>query len=243
MADHSNSPSWAVIVLCFIFFWPVGLFLLIKRLTTDKRAAVSRDKKVPAMGCFHLLVGIALFSIIFGRGGFGRMNLLIMAVALFFVFGGTISFSAAKKRDAEGGKYRLYIDAIVNRGLVFIQDIAAYVGVSEKTAYADLRKMIRMGYFAQAHVDERRGEFHYDHREGYRGGPAGFHGGGAQQSSAQQGGVYQSPGFSPHTSAAASGTGPDAVEVMATCRNCGAHNWLERGSKNECEYCGSPLGG
>jgi len=162
MARQNQSPSWAAITICFIFFWPVGLYLLVKKLTTDKEAAVKKDSKTPVIGWLLIIIGMFFISSYFGSG-----KIMSSLWAAFFIFGGLSSLSAAKKGNQEGERFRSYINAIVNHGLVSIQDIAAFAGVREKVAIKDLKRMIQMGYFDHAHIDEKRGEIYLYQRHAH----------------------------------------------------------------------------
>ena len=84
--------SWPVIILAFCFFWPVGLILLIKRFSVDKKAAISAGGKG--------MKGLGIALIVFGTIGFvGCVSDPEAAsgtvVALFFVIGGIALVSKA----------------------------------------------------------------------------------------------------------------------------------------------------
>jgi hypothetical protein len=162
MAKQDRGPSWIAITIGFILFWPVGLYLLIKKLTTDREAAVKRDSKIPVLGWILLIFGVFFLSSYLSSS---RNTLFIWAV--FFIFGGLLSLRAAKRGNLEGERFRSYINAIVNHGLVSIQDIAAFAQVREKTAVKDLKRMIGMGYFDHAHIDEKRGEIYLYQRQAH----------------------------------------------------------------------------
>ena len=46
----SKLYSWPVIILALIFFWPLGLFLIIKRTSVDKKAAMASEKLIKGLG-------------------------------------------------------------------------------------------------------------------------------------------------------------------------------------------------
>jgi len=288
MSRPKRPPSWAAIIIWLIFFWPVGLYFLLKRLTTDREAAVRKDGKTPVLGWIMMFAGIIILYSYFGGGYSGDTRLII---AIFLLCGSVAALSAARKSNHDSDRYRRYIDAIVNHGMVSVREIAAYVHVNESRAYMDLKKMIRMRYFDHAHIDERRGEIHIYQRHGPTGQMGGIFGPGAgrgfgsqgfggQSNSGQSyngqsyggqsyggqdysgqsyngqsysgqsydGSSYSTQGFEEQTSPGRSGPafdgggqGAQTVEVMMACRNCGAHNWVQPGVRNFCEFCGSPL--
>lgn len=254
MDKNHHGPSWAAIILWFIFFWPVGLYFLLRKLMTDKEAAVKMDRKAPMMGWLLLFAGIFFISSYISGGGYGRF---MPVMAMFFLFGGILSLSAAKRGNLEGFRFRCYIDAIVNRGMCSFQDIAGYAQVSVKTVSKDLKRMVRMGYFDHAHIDEKRGEIHifqrwehehtaYSHYNGNAGqayndrpyGSQPYDKPDGQAFGSGTGKAYDSPSPS-HANNTEGITG--SVEKMLTCPNCGANNWITPGTRNYCEFCGSPI--
>ena len=56
-----------------------------------------------------------------------------------------------------GGRYKKYIELIINQNQVYINNIATAVGVSREIATKDLQKMIETGYFAGARIDVDQG--------------------------------------------------------------------------------------
>ncbi len=230
MIKQRTGPSWVAIILWLIFFWPVGLYLLIRKLTTDKRAVVEKDRKLPMVGWLMLFIGVVFLGAFFDSYQGGVTELLF---AVFFFCGGLASLRTAKKRSIEGGRYRCYIDAIVNHDLTFIPHIAAFAGVKESMACKELKKMIKMGYFEQAYIDENRNEIRLLHRQApvYQRQP--YYGGrGSDQVFRDGYGYPPNQGYGQYQ--------PPSAEAVS-CRSCGAHNWISPGSKNQCEYCGSPL--
>ena len=155
MYKREHGPSWAIVILGLILFWPLGVYFLLKKLMTDREAAVKKDNKTPVLGWLLLFIGLFFISSFIGGRAGGDVRLLF---AVFFLCGGVIAIGAAKKGNQEGERFRSYINAIVNHGLVSMPDIAAFVQVSIKTVKKDLKKMVRMGYFEHAHLDEKREE-------------------------------------------------------------------------------------
>jgi len=261
MVKQDRGPSWAAITICFIFFWPVGLYLLVKKLTTDREAAVRKDSKTPVLGWILMIIGVFFLSSYLSGGG---KALFIWAA--FFIFGGLSSLKAAKKGNQEGERFRSYINAIVNHGLVSIQDIADFAQVREKVVIRDLKRMIAMGYFDHAHIDEKRGEIYLYQRhahvnvgqryyadnytsENYTSGNNNSERvGDRDKRDDGREAPIRDRAYRDSASKRESGSGARdqsgdyvVVEKMTTCRNCGAQNWITPGVRNECEFCGSPL--
>ena len=47
---EKKSTSWVIIIVVLIIFWPVGLFLLYRKITADKVAALKNSKVLNIMG-------------------------------------------------------------------------------------------------------------------------------------------------------------------------------------------------
>lgn len=94
-SDKSKSPSWGVIILLLILFWPVGLFLLVKRLVNDndvKFTGAAKDKIENARKSLDesMNVGIDKINEKLEQGAkkttsFAKNNALII-VATYFAF-------------------------------------------------------------------------------------------------------------------------------------------------------------
>jgi hypothetical protein len=148
---EKKGTSWGVIIVCLIFIWPVGLFLLIRKLTTDKSALMS--------GKTGLLTGVGWFLIIVG--GIGSLSLLYdgisggTIVALVMLVGGILLLVKASQTKKTARKYRQYIDIVVNQNIRGIDSISAQVGIAYETVEKDLQEMIRIGYLKDAFIDRQ----------------------------------------------------------------------------------------
>ena len=241
MGIRRRGPSWFAIIIWFVFFWPIGLYLMIKRLTTDREAAVRRERRTPVLGWFLLFVGLFFLSSYVGN----RVSIAFL-LALFFICGGISSLSASKRGNMEGERFRTYINAIVNHGLTYIRDIADFSQVSEKQVVKDIEKMIRMGYFDHAHIDRKRGEIYLYQRHAHVNVDSSVYDEPVTKPYAEpaysmaSGSARSDSAYATETSDTSSGRA-GTVEKMIHCRNCGAQNWIVPGVRNLCEYCGSVL--
>jgi hypothetical protein len=60
--------SWPVIILACIIFWPVGLFLLWRRTSIDKKASLTVGKVVTVCGFVCLAFSLLGFSVSVSEG-------------------------------------------------------------------------------------------------------------------------------------------------------------------------------
>lgn len=152
MNTGRKPTSWGWIIFWFIFFWPIGLILLIKRLAVDKSATLNNGKTVAVIS--YILIGIGVIYLIMA---FTEESSLSIA-AVLFIGGGIWVNRVAAKMKHRGDRYKKYIDLIVNQNQTAVDSIASAVGVTYDVAVADLRKMIAAGYFVGAQIDLARRE-------------------------------------------------------------------------------------
>lgn len=142
--------SWPVIILALCVFWPVGIFLIIKRVSVDKKTA---------MGAGKLINGIAIASYcIAGLGflvclsdGFGSEDITMI---LFFGIAGFVLQKVAQKIKKDADDVKKYLSIIVNGNEKQIDAIAASMGKSYDVAKTDIQKMINKGYLKKAYINE-----------------------------------------------------------------------------------------
>jgi hypothetical protein len=217
--QQKKSTSWGVIILLLIIFWPVGLFLLYKKITGDKAEALKNSKILNTFGwVFMAFAIIYLFMIITGdaktEGGSSAVGSLMVAF-VFFGGGGAFMIYAAKKMKANAEKFKKYIAIVINNNETSIDNIAAAIPTSYEQATKDLQKMIDNGYFENAYIDVSNREIVLPNKS-------------TVQTHSTSNVQMNSPVNEPQINA-------------VVCRNCGANNKVVEGQVCECEYCGSML--
>ena len=207
-------PSWAVVVLVLFIFWPVGLYLLVKKLSADKTAAISAGGKglkitgivlisFAAVGCLGFLSSAAEY-------GAQSSDVAPLVMLLFFAVGGVALLRKAKKQKKEAESIKQYLSIIVNGNVRQLDTIAATTGKSYNVVYKDVKNMIAKGYLKNAYIDEGMRE-------------------------------VVIPSAAPQNTATASPVNAAPVQTkIVACPCCGANNTIV-GNTGECEYCGSPL--
>lgn len=215
---QKKSFSWGIIILLFILFFPVGIWMLVKKMTDEKYCYSKNGKSLKIFG--WVLFGMGILYFIMGLTGelatedgssaVGRTVLLV----ILFCGGGLFAVFKGKQFVDRGAKFGRYV-AIVNAGSdTSLDNIAAAYPTTYDNAAADLQQMIDAGYFLNAYID-------LDKRELVM--PA---------TRSIKGAVSNSSG---------NGMPADPKPRTVKCPNCGATNMIISGAINECEYCGSPL--
>lgn len=142
--------SWPSIILFMIFFWPIGVFLLIKRVSIDKTMAMGADKIVGkvaiALYCFAGLGVIACLG-----EGFLPEDI---AFILFFAVAGFVLQKLSNKLKNESDEVKKYLSMIVNGNERQLDVIASSVGKTYDEAKSDIQKLISKGYLKNAYINE-----------------------------------------------------------------------------------------
>lgn len=142
--------SWPAIVIAFIVFWPIGLFLIWKRTSIDKKAALLSGKTIGILGWVSLSIA---FLGLFVSISDGIKSDDISAI-IFFLLAGAGLIALGKKIKNNADKSKKYISIIVNDGVIDIDNIAAAIPTSYENAKKDLQKMIDKGFFEDAYINE-----------------------------------------------------------------------------------------
>lgn len=146
----SGIYSWPVIILVCIVFWPVGLFLLWKRVSVDKRASLTTGRVITICGFVSLAISLMGFLVSISEG-FGSDDI---STIIFFIIAGAALVLTGNNITKNAGKYKKYLSIIVNQGITSIDSIASASSVSYEAAKKDIEKMIDKGYFSGAYIND-----------------------------------------------------------------------------------------
>ena len=145
---NKNIPwyySTVAIVLAFIFFWPLGIVLLILRNSSNKQSVFlgSTDKKKYIIaGVVIILIGISMFS---SKSFF---------MGFFMIIGGIALIVYAEKLKRKALRNRQYIDLIVNQGQTSLDSIANMCNINYDLVVKELKSLTSLGVLKNAVIDE-----------------------------------------------------------------------------------------
>lgn len=142
--------SWPAIVIAFIVFWPIGLFLIWKRTSIDKKAALLSGKTIGILGWISLSIAFLGFFVSISDG----IKSDDISAIIFFLLAGAGLIALGKKIKNNADKSKKYISIIVNDGVIDIDNIATAIPTSYENAKKDLQKMIDKGFFEGAYINE-----------------------------------------------------------------------------------------
>lgn len=140
---HKKKLSWGWIIFWIVVFWPVGLYLAIKRMSL-------RPKAITIAFIAWSLIGTAglLLLVEFSAGVDAAETTFILIMGISGILLLRKSFSI--KKDAV--RYERYID-IINGGVLDIDSIASTVALPYNVVIKDLHKMLELEYLEYAYID------------------------------------------------------------------------------------------
>lgn len=142
--------SWPVIILALCVFWPVGIFLIIKRVSVDKKAAMGAGKLIGGIGIASYCIAGLGFIVCLSEG-FGSDDI---GMILFFGIAGFALQKVSRKIKREAEDVKKYLSVIVNGNERQIDAIASSMGKSYDVTKNDIQKLINKGYLKNAYINE-----------------------------------------------------------------------------------------
>ena len=213
---QKKSFSWGIIALMFFLFFPIGIWMLVKKMTDEKFNYIKNGKSLKILA--WILIGFAVMYLIMGITGEleteDGSSVVSGVIVMLMIFGGGGAFALYKAYSyiKKGTKYNRYVSIINSSNDTLIDNIAAAYPTSFEQAAKDLQSMLDDGYFMNAYVDLNRRE------------------------------LIMPPKATTVNVAVNQNTSPSYGQPTSVkCKNCGATNTVVPGTVNECEYCGSPL--
>jgi len=151
--QRQSVASWPLIIICLIFVWPLGLYLLYSRFRVRKYTGGAR-KASGFMGVILLFIGAIILSDAIQAGWYYSLSSLI--VGTFFLLGGLWIFGSGRGLNKSEKYYQKYANIVGDREAVAIGEIADAMGVTPRRAVNDLEQMIDKGFFGPtAFIDKK----------------------------------------------------------------------------------------
>ncbi len=212
---EKKDTSWGWVIFWLIIFWPVGLFLVIKKFTTDKSVLMSgKTTGLSAIG-WILTAWATLMFIVFvsDPSSFTPAGTFLVIMVFIPLAGGILLLRKGSKTKKQAVRYKKYIDIVVNQNVKSIDHVASAVSLSYDVVAKDLQNMINIGYLKDAYIHQGNREIILKQHEP------------APVAYTQTAVVEQ---FAPQT-------------IATRCSGCGANNVVAVGRASECEYCGTVI--
>ena len=205
--------SWPVIIIAFIFAWPIGLGLLIARNLKNKQSIFlgSTDKrKYLAAGAVLIVLAIISFS---NDGTF---------MGFVYLGGGVALIAYANVLVKKSQRNRMYIDMIVNNNETSLDKIASVCNIQYETVLKEVKQLISFNVLKNASIDETSRSITVVK---------------AQPAPVQNLTQFVNEVTDGFTGSASVNNAP----VSCSCPGCGAKVVITPGQTIICEYCDTPI--
>jgi len=146
--SKGKTMSWGWVIFWLIIFWPVGIFLLIRKIYGEKATTLEKGKMKITISYVLIGIGVIYLLMTFTED---RSDMIIAAI--LFGGGGAWLNHSGRKMKLIGERYNNYSAIILNQYQVSIDYIASAIGLPYETVEQDLQKMISFGYFSDAYID------------------------------------------------------------------------------------------
>lgn len=147
---QKKSFSWGAIALLLVFFFPVGIYMLVSKVTTERFNYVKNGQSLKTMA-------IVLFCL---SGMYLIMGITeeTSVLSVFFLLGvlGIFCFIKGDKYIKKGTRYNRYVSIINSNNDTLIDNIAAAYPTNYEQAIVDIQEMLNDGYFMNGYIDSNR---------------------------------------------------------------------------------------
>lgn len=155
MDVEKKQISWGWIVFWCIAFWPVGIYLLVRRMNSDRTATLKNSGTVRTTSLVLMILGV--FSVFSAFSSYGTIGTFFYGM-LLFALPGILLYIKSQSMKEEGRKFQMYIAIVINQGEKSMEKISRAVGVTIQETREDLEKMIDRGYFPNTYIDAATSE-------------------------------------------------------------------------------------
>lgn len=218
--ENSKSTSWGFVIFVLIIFWPVGLYLVYKKLNETRSLTLKDGKGFRTVGWIFIVLEIC---VLIGYVNEGYIDFLSILISLFFLGGpGALMFYISNLKKKKSAKLKRYIAMISNNYETSIDNIATAIPTDYDSAVNDLNKMIDKGFFENAYIDASARKIILP-----------------QNKLIQL--VAQQQEYENALLQSKIGQLNLKLTKVVVCKSCGANNQVKEGQISRCEFCGSYL--
>ncbi len=142
---------WIVIIVALFVFWPIGAYLIYRKVTRDKMELLKNSGSLNKAGLIFIIVGFVIFA---GFSLSGNSTLRSFANGgIFITSGGVVMIYFGVSINRLAKRYRNYIQIIINDSKTNLSEIANQMHLGPIKVDRDLQSMIELGYFGEAYID------------------------------------------------------------------------------------------
>ena len=158
--------SWPVILCALYFFFPLGIYLIIKKQTLHRRNIFTIGEKTFSSAISLLIYGLVIYlpkicyllfdnnnndlKVIVDSSLYSR----ILKYGNLFLVLGIVVLLISFYQKYKGKKYRNYISLVVNKDIENLDEISLKMKLNKKVVIRDLKNMIDKCYLENYELDE-----------------------------------------------------------------------------------------
>ena len=156
MKNRINSKvSWTLVIILLIFFFPVGIPMLIKKVKSEKFAFDQNGKTMVILGWVFVVFGLS------SLGEFSSNEVdfsQIIFMSILFGGGGIALIYFGNKYRAKAKTINKYMSIIGSQNELYIGNISSILSISYENVLRDLQYMIDEGFLINSHIDLQLGQ-------------------------------------------------------------------------------------
>lgn len=165
--EAQEKTTWKSIIIFLIFFFPIGIALLLIKLHEEKDNCVSNGCWTAVVGCIFVLIGISCAWDVL-KGLFTATDSNVTVSSIFILTGiGYALVRQGTKYINLGIAYEQYCSIIPGIPNGSIELIASACQKPVDDVCKELQKMINKGFFPHCHIDPEQKLFFSPHMRGY----------------------------------------------------------------------------
>lgn len=155
-----KTTSWVAIIVGLILFFPIGIYLLFKKVTEENGSYQQNGNVliIIALALFCMIPIIAIFAYTGelqyadGTPAYGAA----LVISMLLGAGGISSIAVGIYYIQRGQKYDQYISKLSPQHPVELRELASELKLPINTVISDLQCMIDTGYIPNAYIDHIR---------------------------------------------------------------------------------------
>lgn len=157
--------SWPVILVALYIFFPLGIYLIIKKQTLHRRNIFTIGQKTLSSAVSLIICGLVLYLpniIFYFVNDTNDLKVIVesnfykkvLDVGNLFILLGIIVLIIAIYQKNKGKRYRKYISLVVNKEIEDLNMVSSKMQLSKSVVLKDLTTMIDKGYLENYDLDE-----------------------------------------------------------------------------------------
>lgn len=144
-------PSWLIVCLLLYLFFPVGIWLLVRKVNGEKHRSLENSKFLKILAAVLFVIAACSISSVFPAKG--SVDLTILVAVLLLAGGGVLCLIKSRKLKRYGEYMAVCKIRFEREGSLELEPAAAELGITYERLVMDLEQMIENGDIDNAFID------------------------------------------------------------------------------------------